>query len=103
MKSVSGRCANLVVNGHLLSVSSCSAVIVLYRESSVQRKFSDRPVTLSVMRVSSESTIGLTLRLCGAIGVITTLPDRGEMIGPPQLSEYPVEPVGVDTMSPSAQ
>ena len=32
-------------------------------------------------------TIGLTLRLCGAIGVIKKFPDPGYTIGPPQLSE----------------
>ena len=27
----------------------------------------------------------------------------GAIIGPPQLIEYPVDPVGVETISPSAQ
>ena len=27
----------------------------------------------------------------------------GAIIGPPQLNEYPVDPVGVETISPSAQ
>jgi hypothetical protein len=46
---------------------------------------------------------GLTLRLCGAIGVITKLLEDGANIGPPQLSEYAVDPVGVATINPSAQ
>lgn len=47
--------------------------------------------------------IGRTFRLCGATGVITKLPESGNTIGPLQLREYPVEPVGVDTITPSAQ
>jgi hypothetical protein len=43
------------------------------------------------------------LRLWGATGVITKLPDSGKTTGPLQLNEYPVEPVGVATISPSAQ
>ena len=41
--------------------------------------------------------------MCGAIGVKTRFLLSGSTIGPPQLSEYPVDPVGVDTISPSAQ
>ena len=52
---------------------------------------------------SSEITTGRTLRLCGATGVITKFPDCGNITGPPQLKEYPEEPVGVETMIPSAQ
>ena len=48
-------------------------------------------------------TIGRTFRLCGALGVIIMLFVPGIIIGPPQLKEYPVDPVGVDTTSPSAQ
>ena len=46
---------------------------------------------------------GLTFKLCGAIGVMikTSLP--GMIIGPEQLKLYPVEPVGVDIIKPSAQ
>ena len=47
--------------------------------------------------------MGRTLRLCGATGVITKLPEPGKMIGPPQDKEYPVEPVGVLIIIPSAQ
>ena len=36
---------------------------------------------------SSGTIMGLTLRLCGATGVITKLPDSGKTMGPPQLKE----------------
>ena len=46
----------------------------------------------------------LHLRLCGEIGVKTNeIHLIGEITGPPQLSEYPVEPVGVETINPSDQ
>ena len=37
----------------------------------------------------------------GAIGVSERIPFPGEIIGPPQLSEYAVEPVGVEIIKPS--
>ena len=37
------------------------------------------------------------------MGVITKLLVLGSITGPPQLREYPVEPVGVASMSPSLQ
>src|SRR6188768_692544 len=51
----------------------------------------------------SARMIGLTVRLCGLTGVMTKFPDRGKISGPPQLNEYPVDPVGVATIIPSAQ
>src|SRR5690606_10580895 len=61
-------------------------------------------LSISISKISSsEITRGLTFRLCGEIGVITKFPDPGEIIGPPQLSEYAVEPVGVAIINPSAQ
>ena len=51
----------------------------------------------------SEITNGLAFRLCGAIGVKTKFLLSGIIIGPPQLKEYPVDPVGVDIIRPSAQ
>lgn len=59
--------------------------------------------TLRVTVDESGITKGLAFRLCGAIGVITKLLVEGSKIGPPQLNEYPVDPVGVETISPSAQ
>ena len=43
------------------------------------------------------------MRLCGDIGVNTNELLDGEITGPPQLNEYPVDPVGVDTIKPSDQ
>jgi hypothetical protein len=45
----------------------------------------------------------LTFKLCGAMGVTTIFPELGITIVPQQLNEYAVEPVGVATISPSAQ
>ena len=41
--------------------------------------------------------------LCGAIGFNIITLDSGETTEPPLLSEYPVEPVGVDIINPSDQ
>ncbi len=73
------------------------------RESSVQKKLSNLPSISNVMTLESETTIGRTFRLCGAIGVITKFSEVGIIIGPPQLNEYPVEPVGVEIINPSAR
>jgi hypothetical protein len=58
--------------------------------------------TSKVISQSSQITIGLTFKLCGATGVIAMVLEWGTMIGPPTLNEYAVEPVGVAIMSPSA-
>ena len=42
-------------------------------------------------------------KLCGATGVITKLFEPGKIIGPPQLREYAVDPVGVEIIKPSDQ
>src|SRR5690606_14222792 len=55
------------------------------------------------MTVWSEITKGRALRLWGAIGVSTSDLAVGTITGPPQLREYPVDPVGVATIRPSAQ
>ena len=72
-------------------------------ESSETKYWSSLPVTRSTISVSSEITRGLALRLWGAIGVITKLFTSGVKIGPPQLYEYPVVPVGVAIINPTAQ
>lgn len=51
----------------------------------------------------SGNTIGLTLRLCGAIGEMISTREPGNTIGPPTLREYAVEPELVATSMPSAQ
>jgi hypothetical protein len=72
-------------------------------ESHVRRYLELLPSISKDRTLVSDKTIGRTLRLCGEIGVTTMFPDPGKTIGPPQLSEYAVEPVGVATISPSAQ
>ena len=47
-------------------------------------------------------TIGLFDSAVGQIGVIIRAGSCGWMIGPPAESEWPVEPVGVATITPSA-
>ena len=64
---------------------------------------SSLPETLISIFVLSEITIGLAFKLWGEIGVRISELLFGETIGPPQLNEYPVEPVGVDTIKPSDQ
>jgi hypothetical protein len=55
------------------------------------------------MMLLSGMTMGLTVRLCGAMGemIIPLMSDVSS--GPPTLSEYAVEPVGVEIINPSAQ
>jgi len=77
--------------------------MVSYLESKVQRKFSDLPSISNEILESLDKTIGLTFKLCGATGVMTMFLLVGKIIGPPQLNEYPVLPVAVETTIPSAQ
>ena len=42
-------------------------------------------------------------KLCGLIGVIIKLFVSGVKMGPPHDREYPVEPVGVEIITPSDQ
>ena len=44
----------------------------------------------------------LVFSVCGAIGVISVMEPFGATIGPPQERLYPVDPVGVEMMIPSA-
>ena len=41
--------------------------------------------------------------MCGATGVMIKFSEPGITMGPPQLREYPVDPVGVAIIRPSAQ
>jgi predicted DNA repair protein MutK len=77
--------------------------MVSERESSVAKNEVLRPSTWKETTLLSETIMGLTFKLCGAIGVITKLADVGYKMGPPQLKLYPVEPVGVEIIKPSAQ
>ena len=57
-----------------------------------------RLLTFKRISTLSLTTSGRTFKLCGAIGVMTKFSLFGVMIGPPQLKEYAVEPVGVETV-----
>ena len=72
-------------------------------ESSDNKWYFSLPETDNSTVKSSGIIIGLAFKLCGAIGVNTKALLWGYIIGPPQLKEYPVEPVGDDIISPSAQ
>ena len=51
----------------------------------------------------SESATGRCVSAWGATGTSDIAAMRGSRIGPPAESAYAVEPVGVDTMMPSAR
>ena len=55
-----------------------------------------------VTRACSGRTIGRLKRLCGFNGMNTIDRTSGCTIGPPRDMAYPVEPVGVETITPSA-
>ena len=76
---------------------------VAMRESKDTKYDFSRPETCKVILLESGSTKGLALRLWGAMGVITRLLLLGSITGPPQLNEYPVDPVGVERIRPSLQ
>ena len=61
------------------------------------------PVASIVIVSVSGMIIGRMLSVCGAIGVMMSEWFSGARIGAPRLNEYPVEPVGVLTATPSAQ
>lgn len=58
-------------------------------------------LTRRVMEDEEGKTSGRKERLRGQMGVRTSAESDGCTIGPPALREYAVEPVGVDTISPS--
>ena len=76
---------------------------LLERESSDTKNESLLLSTSSLITLLSETIIGRTFKLCGLTGVIMILLDCGSTMGPPQLNEYPVEPVGVEMIKPSDQ
>ena len=47
-------------------------------------------------------TSGLAVKVCAQIGTITNASISGLITGPPALKQYAVEPVGVETIIPSA-
>ncbi len=56
----------------------------------------------TVISASAGSTMLRVLSVCGAIGVSRIREASGETIGPPAERLYPVDPVGVEMMMPSA-
>ena len=76
---------------------------VKVRESMETKISPERPMA-SKRKVQVSGIInGLTVKWWGAIGEITNDCIAGLIIGPPTLKEYAVEPVGVETINPSAQ
>jgi hypothetical protein len=73
------------------------------RASSAQINSSVLPSISKEITEVSGTMIERTFKLCGATGVMTKLAESGNKMGPLQLILYPVEPVGVDTINPSAQ
>jgi hypothetical protein len=58
-------------------------------------------LTRKVITDDAGNTSGLKDKLRGQIGVRTRALSEGWTIGPPADNEYAVDPVGVETMSPS--
>ena len=78
-----------------------SEIISPSRLISIRSSFSS--VNSSLILQSEDITIGLLVNVCGAMGTSKKELEFGFIIGPPQLREYPVDPVGVDIIKPSAQ
>ena len=72
-------------------------------ESRVSMPSFSRLSISSLMAQLSEMAIGRNVRLWGAIGDIMRACRSGASMGPPTLSVYAVEPVGVEIISPSAR
>ena len=83
-------------------VSTVSSGQLALLPSIATRKFLLRLSTFISMLVLSLSTMGRAPKLCEAIGVRTSTAASGHIMGPPTLKDYPVEPDGVATISPSA-
>ena len=72
--------------------------------SGAYNRVSKRPYSpiSTVITSSAGKIILLVFSVCGAIGVISVMEPFGATIGPPQERLYPVDPVGVEMMIPSA-
>ena len=57
---------------------------------------------ISVMTLSPLTMMGRAVSVCALMGLITITLLEGTTTGPPVAREYAVEPVGVETMMPSA-
>src|SRR5690606_17834815 len=85
-------------------ISSLVAVLkVSFFESQLSMYFSVRLSISNSSSLSAEKMSGRTFKLCGETGVLTKFPVPGIIIGPPQLKDYAVEPVGVAMITPSGQ
>src|SRR5690606_16653912 len=80
-----------------------SLLMAAVSESNDNKNCSSRLLTFIFILLRSLIINGRVVKLCGAIGVITKQLLSGVIMGPPQLKLYPVLPVGVDIMIPSAQ
>ena len=74
-------------NGALRMVTVVVSTSFSLRPSMAMRKLCERDSTLSVTTLSSLSTMGRMLRLCGATGVRHSEPVCGTIMGPPFDSE----------------
>ena len=63
-----------------------SVTEMILESKEIRNSFSLESTNKSIL-VSSEITIGLAFKLCGAIGVITKFFESGEITGPLQLKE----------------
>ena len=77
--------------------------LIEYILESTERLISLSPSMFNLIFELSGITNDLILILCGAIGFSNITFDSGDTIEPPLLSEYPVDPVGVDIINPSDQ
>src|SRR4051812_16846728 len=70
--------------------------------SIVKNACSSPPCTTILISDKSTTTKALCVSECGHTGVTTNASTAGINIGPPAANEYAVDPVGVDTITPSA-
>ena len=86
-----------------LKISIWFEELIEYILESTERLISLSPSMFNLIFELSGITNDLILILCGAIGFNNITFDSGDTIEPPLLSEYPVDPVGVDIINPSDQ
>jgi hypothetical protein len=84
------------------TLSPGASVVPVCPSNDTSRSSAHPAIGSMTMRYVAGTTRGRTASVCAAIGVTTIASTPGTTIGPPALSEYAVEPVGVATMMPSA-
>ena len=79
-------------------------MVTAYSSGADAHNSTKKPFVFSstVISASAGSTMLRVLSVCGAIGVSRIREASGETIGPPAERLYPVDPVGVEMMMPSA-